>query len=161
MLWIFAKVVLAYVAADAISGLYHWLTDKGMNFRGQIEMFQEHHVTNTMQGFDWQTFAAGLPAMIVGAWIHSPFLLALGFFGAMTQCTHYYAHRRSRNRVINSVVRALQELRIIVHPASHQRHHTSQKFDRDFCLLSGWNNWWLNRIVGFFERRNAPIIYVP
>ena len=151
--WIIAEVFAAYVVADAISGLYHMATDKGMNLRSQIEMFQDHHVTNTMQDFDWQTFAAGMVGGIIGAWFHSPFIVALAIFGALTQVTHYYAHRTSGNRVIRAVVRALQELRIIVHPASHQRHHASRKFDRDFCLLSGWNNWWLNQVVRLFERR--------
>jgi hypothetical protein len=152
-MWIAFQIIAAYIVADAISGLYHWLTDRGLNIKQQVDMFQEHHVTATMTDFDWQTFAAGLPAMILGAWIHSPFLLALGFFGAMTQCTHYYAHRTSGNRVIRAVVRALQETGIIVHPSNHAKHHASQKFDRDFCLLSGWNNFWLNRVVWLFERR--------
>lgn len=145
------QILAAYILADAISGLYHWATDRGYSIGQQVNLFQEHHVKNTMTDFDWQTFAAGMPAMIIGGWLHSPFLTALGFFGAMTQCTHYYAHRRSGNPIIFHTVRLLQEMRIIVHPARHQKHHLAENFDRDFCLLSGWNNVWLNPLVAGIE----------
>lgn len=147
----FLEILAAYVIADAISGLYHWATDRGYSIRQQVDLFQEHHVNNTMTDFDWQTFAAGMPAMIIGAWIHSPFLIALGFFGAMTQCTHYYAHRRSRNKIVFHAVSLLQHLRLIVSPIDHQRHHLAENYDRDFCLLSGWNNIWLNPLVMLVE----------
>src|SRR5689334_18381066 len=111
-MFIALQILAAYIVADALSGLYHLATDCGLNVKNQVEMFQEHHVTNTMQGFDWQTFAAGMPAAIVGAWFHSPFWIALGCFGALTQVTHYYAHRRSANAVIHRIVRTLQRARL-------------------------------------------------
>jgi hypothetical protein len=147
-----AWIIAAYILVDAISGFYHLATDKGFNFADQIEMFQNHHHTNTMQGFDWQTFAAGMPVAVVGAWFHSPFFVALGIFGALTQVSHYYAHVRSRNRLIDVVVRFAQRARLIVRPAAHARHH-KPPFARDFCLLSGWNNLWLNGVIWLFERR--------
>lgn len=150
--WAILEILTAYILADLASGLYHLATDRGMNIKSQIAMFQEHHITNTMIGFDWQTFAAGMPVAIAGGWFHSPFLIALGIFLALTQVTHYYAHVRSKNRAIRHIVGALQELGVIVHPANHQRHHGGA-FDRDFCLLSGWNNWWLNRVLAYSERR--------
>jgi hypothetical protein len=138
-----AEILAAYILADLGSGLYHLATDKGLNFRGQVELFQDHHETNTMQDFDWQTFAAGMPIAVLGAWCHSAFFVALGCFAALSQVTHYYAHRRSSSAVVHRVVVTLQRCGLIVHPKSHQRHHTTP-FNRDFCLLSGWNNWWLN-----------------
>lgn len=140
------QILAAYVLADLLSGLYHLATDKGFNFRNQIEMFQEHHNTNTMSGFDWQTFAGGMLIAVPGAWFHSAFAIALGVFVALTQVTHYYAHCNSRSKLVHHIVRVLQILHIIVPRESHQRHH-SEPFDRDFCLLSGWNNWWLNPLV--------------
>lgn len=153
MLWIIAQIVLAYAMVDAISGLYHWATDRGYSIRQQVEMFAEHHVTATMTDFDWQTFAVGMPFMLVGAWFHSPFWVAAGFFGVMTQITHYYAHRKSSVPIIHHAVRILQIARVIVPPEWHKRHHEAEDHDRDFCLLSGWNNFWLNRVVRFAEGR--------
>jgi palmitoyl-[glycerolipid] 3-(E)-desaturase len=136
----------AYVLIDALSGIYHWATDNRFNVRGQIDLFLDHHQTNTMQGFDWQTFAAGMPITAIGGWLHSPFLIACGVFTALTQVTHYYAHRRSESLAVHRIVRWLQEARVIVHPASHSRHHKAPH-DQDFCLLSGWNNWWMNAVL--------------
>lgn len=146
------QVIAAYIVADAMSGLYHLATDSGFNIKSQIEMFQEHHNSNSMDGFDWQTFAAGMPIAVVGAWFHSVFAVALGCFIALTQVTHYYAHRRSGSAVVHRFVTLLQSCGVIVCPASHHRHHGGG-FDRDFCLLSGWNNCWLNAAVFAFRRR--------
>lgn len=151
---VFVQVFLAYVFVDFLSGAYHFITDKGWNFRDQVTMFLGHHDTNTMQGFDWQTFAAGMPVAVLGAWFHSQFFIAAGFFGALTQVTHYYAHVRSRSPLVHQIVRTLQQCRIIVPPKTHSRHH-DEPFDRDFCLLSGWNNVWMNPMLRLLERRAA------
>jgi palmitoyl-[glycerolipid] 3-(E)-desaturase len=145
------QILLAYILADLFSGLYHLATDKGMNIKSQCEMFQEHHVTNTMASFDWQTFAAGMPLCILGGWLHSAFLIALGVFLALTQVTHYYAHRKSDSQLVHHVVRVLQLTGVIVNPTRHARHH-SEPFSRDFCLLSGWCNPVLNAALEFYER---------
>jgi hypothetical protein len=150
ILSIAAQVLAGYVVVDALSGIYHWATDRGFNIHDQIRLFQEHHRTNTMEGFDWQTFAAGMPLLIIGGWWHSPVLIAGGIFTALTQVAHYYAHRRSRIPSVHRFVVTLQRMGLMVHPAEHARHH-DEPFDRDFCLLSGWNNWWLNRLVSFVE----------
>lgn len=145
---VFSQIIAAYILADLLSGLYHFATDKGFNFGNQIEMFQEHHDTNTMNGFDWQTFAGGMPIVAIGGWFHSAFFLALGVFVALTQVTHYYAHVRSGSPLVHRVVRALQGW-LIVSPHSHASHH-QPPHNRNFCLLSGWNNFWLNPIVRLF-----------
>jgi hypothetical protein len=146
----FLQILAAYILADLFSGLYHLATDKGFNTRDQIEMFQEHHDTNTMAGFDWQTFAVGMPFVGVGAWFHSVFTIALGCFIALTQVTHYYAHKNSRSKLAHHFIRILQITHVIVPPESHAAHH-QPPHSRDFCLLSGWNNWWLNRAIGLWE----------
>jgi len=146
-------IILAYLMVDAIGGVYHWMVDRGYGLRQQVTLFARHHDENTMTDFDWQTFAVGLPFMVVGAWFHSPFWVVAGFFGVITQCTHYYAHRRSSVPLIYHVVRVLQISGVIIRPSAHQRHHSSGRYDRDFCLLSGWNNFWLNPVLQFLDRR--------
>ena len=148
------QILLAYIVADALSGLYHWATDSGLNIQSQIKMFREHHDTNTMQGFDWQTFAGGMPLVAIGGWMHWPFLVALGCFVALTQVTHYYAHRKSDSRLLHHIVRVLQLSGVIVPPERHAAHH-EPPHDRDFCLLSGWNNWWMNRLLALARRAEA------
>ena len=149
-MWNTLAILTAYILVDAMSGLYHFATDKGFNIQSQIKMFQEHHNTNTMQGFDWQTFAVALPIVGVGAWFHSPFWIACGIFAALTQVTHYYAHVNSRSKLVHHIVRVLQLTHIIVPRESHQRHH-APPHARDFCLLSGWNNWWMNGLLNLLD----------
>lgn len=150
MIPVLLQIIGAYLLADLLSGLYHLATDRGYNLAGQIELFANHHVTNSMDGFDWQTFAAGMPIAVTGAWFHQPFAVALGIFIALTQVTHYYAHRRSSSRMVHRLIRALQTARVIVPPQSHARHH-QPPHSRDFCLLSGWNNLWLNPLVALLD----------
>lgn len=142
-----AQVLLAYLLVDAFSGLYHWATDSGFNVRQQRESFADHHVTNTMQEpISWLQAAVGVPVGILGLLCDSAFLGALGVFTVLVQVPHYYAHRRSESPIVHHVVRALQLSGLIISPEKHAAHHNGV-FDRNFCIVSGWNNVWLNPLT--------------
>jgi sterol desaturase/sphingolipid hydroxylase (fatty acid hydroxylase superfamily) len=145
------QVLAAYILVDLLTGLYHLVTDNGLNFRRQVEIFAEHHVINTMEVFDWQPSVVGLPAMLLGLVLLNPFLVAAGAFGILGQVPHYYAHRRSRSDLVHHVVRILQLTGIIISPQHHRAHHDG-KFNRNFCIVSGWNNYWLNPLIALFDR---------
>lgn len=140
------EVLIAYVLVDLATGVYHWLTDKGFNLHHQVCQFREHHDTNSMVGFDWQPMLIGVPAMLLGLWLESAWLLAAGSFGVLAQVPHYYAHRRSQYQAVHRVIRLLQRTCVILSPQAHAEHHDG-RFERNFCILSGWNNWWLNLLV--------------
>jgi hypothetical protein len=144
------QVLAAYVLVDLLTGLYHWATDKGFNHAHQVRLFTLHHDTNTMEGFDWQPSVIGLPAMLLGLVLCSPFLLAAGAFGVLSQVPHYYAHRRSQSELVHHFVRILQLSGLMISPQHHAAHHDG-RFDRNFCIFSGWNNWWLNRLVAAID----------
>lgn len=146
MIWALIQVVAAYLLVDLLTGLYHFATDKGWNFPSQVAMFQDHHETNTMAGFDWQPSLLGLPAMGFGLWLGSSFLTAAGAFGILSQVPHYYAHRRSESPRVHGLVRLLQRTGLILDPQHHAEHH--RDFDRNFCILSGWCNPLLNSLIG-------------
>jgi len=135
------QVLAAYILADLMTGIYHFATDRGFNFAWIVELFQDHHRTNTMEGFDWQPMIPSFPGMLFGMYLESPFITALGAFGALSQIPHYYAHRKA-----NRVVKFMQRWGIILSPRHHAGHHGG-KFDCNFCILSGWNNWWLNYVT--------------
>ena len=140
------QVLAAYVLVDLLTGLYHFATDRGFNLAHQVRLFTLHHDTNSMDGFDWQPSVVGLPGMLIGLWLGSPFLIAGGALGILCQVPHYYAHRRSRSQLVHHVVSILQLTGLIISPQHHAAHHNGT-FDRNFCIFSGWNNWWLNRLV--------------
>lgn len=145
------QVLAAYVLVDLFTGLYHLWNDSGYGI--QTATFQEHHEINTMERFDWQPAVFAGPIMLLGLWIESSFTIAFGAFGILGQVPHYYAHRRSKSRTVHRIVRALQLAGIIISPEHHARHHDGQ-FNRNFCIVSGWNNWWLNRLVAPFVHRS-------
>jgi len=143
MLSILIQIVLAYIVIDAITGIYHIITDKGWNpIKSQNELFQRHHKENSMDYFDFRPSLAALPMLALSWWIASPFLIALSIFGIFSQLPHYWAHQNSNN----IAVVWLQELRLIISRDSHQQHHSGD-FNRNFCIINGWNNWWLNWIA--------------
>lgn len=148
------QVLAAYVLADLLTGLYHFATDRGWNFRWIVELFDDHHRTNAMQGFDWQPMQVGVPGMVLGLWLAwqelpgASFVLALASFGCLSQIPHYYAHRRAKSLAICW----LQRTGIIISPKHHAGHHRG-RFDRNFCILSGWNNCWLNWLTRTTENQ--------
>lgn len=140
------QILAAYLFVDLATGIYHYVTDQGWNVAHQVRLFEHHHVTNTMDGFDWQPAIVALPAMLIGIWIGSPFLIAGGAFGIVSQVPHYYAHKRSDYEIVHHFVRILQLSGLIMSPQHHAVHHNGV-FDRNFCIFAGWNNWWLNRLL--------------
>lgn len=152
MLFAALQVLVAYVLVDLATGLYHWITDSGFNFRRQVEIFENHHATNTMEVFDWQPSVVGLPAMLLGLYLMSPLLTAAGAFGMLGQVPHFYAHRRSQYKLVHHLVSILQLLGLIISPSHHADHHEAP-FDKNFCILSGWNNVWLNPLVRWVSRK--------
>lgn len=140
------QVLVAYVFVDLLSGLYHLATDRGFNVASQVRLFQDHHETNTMDGFGWHHMLLAAPMLLAGVWLESSFLIAAASFGILAQTPHYYAHRRSNSGAVHAIVRLLQRTGLILTPQHHAAHHRGE-FDRNFCILSGWNNWWLNRLV--------------
>lgn len=132
------QVVIAYVVADAIAGMYHFATDRGWNIPSQLAFFRQHHERPWTMTFDLQPVIAGIPIAAAGWWFSSAFLVALGVFLSVAQVPHYYSHFPAP-----SWAKLLQRTGIIISPESHNRHHTAPH-DRDYCVLSGWNNWWIN-----------------
>jgi len=137
------EILFAYLVVDALTGIYHLMTDKGFNLQHQVDLFEEHHRTNTMEGFDWQPLVVAIPLLVLGAWNRSLFLTSASLFGCVAQVPHYLAHHSDKS---GRVVRLLQATRVIIHPKHHAVHHNG-KFNRNYCILSGWNNWWMNTLL--------------
>lgn len=135
-------IVLAWLMVDALTGLYHLATDRGLNFKFMVDQFREHHDTNTMLGFDWQPMVAGLPVMAVALWLESSFWLAAGSFAVLAQIPHYYAHVSNPPRPICW----LQQYGLMITPEHHAGHHCGD-FDRNFCIFTGWADCLLNPLV--------------
>jgi hypothetical protein len=142
MVGFFVEFLAAYTLADLFTGVYHLITDRGWNVRSQVALFQGHHDDPAGLGLDLSPAVAGVPLMMLAliGW-HPLFFVVLGMSTALGQVPHYWAHHRG-----NRLVRTLQWMHLILPPRHHARHHRGE-FDRNFCVLSGWNNPWLNWVI--------------
>ncbi len=132
--------VLAVEVLDALTGIYHALTDAGYNAPGIVKQFRDHHDSNTMSTWDWQPLVYGsLPAMAIAFAIGSHFLFVLAIINAVAQVPHYYAHHPPAW----GPIRWAQRWGLILSPEQHRLHHSGD-FDRNFCVFTGHNDWWLN-----------------
>lgn len=140
------KILFAYLLADLISGIYHVLTDRGWNIPKQVMLFQQHHVTRSLE-FDLSPFLFASPLFILAYWWQPVFCIALAISCGFIQVTHYYTHFPAP-----LPIRLLQKAHLIMGPEEHEVHHSN--FDLNFCILSGWNNIWFNQLIRFIDFLN-------
>jgi len=161
-----AVAVLAWVAADLVSGVVHWLCD---TFFAEdtpvigpavIEPFREHHrdpLAITRRGFvgvNGANCAVVLPVLALAGWgepsLRHAFALVFGFAVCLTNQFHKWAHAPHVPRA----AAWLQRARVIVPSDHHARHHRDGQAHA-FCVASGWCNPLLDRFAVFarLERR--------
>lgn len=155
MLVVLVVALVGYATADLATGLMHWCGDNvgdeswpvvGRHF---IRPFREHHVDPmdiTKHGvleINGNNAIVAVPLLVIVSWLapRAPHF-ALGALVMLvaviaTNQLHAWAHATNPPRI----VRALQGVRLILHPAEHARHHATH--DRAYCVTNGW----LNRLV--------------
>ncbi len=153
--------------SDFISGFVHWLADNWGNANwpilgtGFIRPFREHHhdpkeITHhgffELQGsaciIATPTFFWGMQVAEANpAWalFTGVFWLSVAWWVLGTNLFHAWAHVDEPPRWVTS----LQNARLILSPADHQRHHTAP-FNKSYCITTGWFNAPL-RWLRFFE----------
>ena len=145
---ILLQIVLGYILADALSGLYHVLTDYGYNIQHQVKLFQYHHIHPETMTFDWQPFLAGLPIILLSfLGIYPIFFISLGVCLCLSQVAHLYCHRQP-----NKFIKFLQNIGFFIKPEHHLKHH-SGNFDSNFCIFTGHNDIWLNPIINIIKKQ--------
>jgi hypothetical protein len=167
-------LVLAYLAADFLSGFVHFLADNfgsydtpilGPNF---IEPFREHHVDpKAITGHDFvdangNNSLATLPFMLF-VWIVVPletwyygylfgtFFLFLCLAAFLTNQFHKWAHMDDPPAFVGW----LQARGVILSQGHHDIHHESP-YDTYYCITAGFWNPLLDRIR-FYERTERLI----
>jgi hypothetical protein len=167
-------LVLAYLAADFLSGFVHFLADNfgsydtpilGPNF---IEPFREHHVDpKGITGHDFvdangNNSLATLPFMLF-VWIVVPletwyygylfgtFFLFLCLAAFLTNQFHKWAHMDESPAFVGW----LQARGVILSQQHHDIHHESP-YDTYYCITAGFWNPLLDRIR-FYERTERLI----
>jgi hypothetical protein len=171
--WAAAAVASAYLAADLVSGVVHFVADTYFDVdtpivgRKFVLPFRAHHADpEAMLAHDFVEtngdsclvvlFALAPTALFVpvaaggAAATLGVFVVAFSIFIVLTNEAHRYAHAESAPRAI----RLLQRLRLILPPEEHARHHRAP-FDNAYCITSGVLNPLLDRLGLFRAIRRA------
>lgn len=161
-------LILAYLAADFVSGFVHFLGD---NFgseetpvlgKGFVKPFRDHHVDpKKMTRYDWigtngNNSIVSLLVLIpfyyltsietsYSSYLWAYFVVLLLVFVLLTNQFHKWAHMEN----LPKWVKFSQRLGLFLSPKHHEVHHKSP-FDTYYCITSGWLNPLLRRIR-FFE----------
>ncbi len=167
-------LVLGILCADFATGAIHWFGDRFFQETtpvlgdALIRPFREHHVdpqAMVRHGLLELHGNSAIPvvaavgaAQFFGGGAATPFSSAFGawlvIFCATSMATnqfHMWAHAES----VPPTVRWLQGRGVILSPARHAVHHCG-KFDRSYCMTSGFLNPLLDRI-NFFGRLERGI----
>lgn len=142
-------IVLSWIAADFIAGVFHWLEDRYFEadwpFIGKYIATpnQEHHAKPQafLQGSyiyrNWTTIVPALAGfavcMLVPA-LHSGWLTCL--FLTQANEVHAWGHQRG---LLTAPIRMLQETGIVQSCRHHAEHHRSPH-DVRYCVMSNWLN---------------------
>ena len=141
ILYNLVSVLLACFMADLVTSIYHLATDGGYNFSRIVTNFLNHHDKPWTMTFDLEPMLGGMPLFIVGLYYSSTFIAVFGVCVGFAQVPHYYTHHPAPRVVV-----LLQKLWIFLPPKSHDDHHNSERFDKNFSVINGWSNWLVNWI---------------
>lgn len=177
--WVFPAAVIAYVAADFISGFVHFLAD---NFgspetpvfgRAFILPFREHHtdpkgiLRHPFMIANGNNCLVSVPPLLF-VWLVIPvattrigylagsFFLFFSLAIFLTNQFHKWAHMDDPP----AWVAALQTRGLVLSREHHDIHHNSP-FDTYYCITVGWCNPLLERIHFFETTESLLRRYVP
>ena len=136
------QILLGYILADLLSGIYHFFTDRGYNIKSQVDLFQRHHDVPEELDFDYRPMVIGIPFLLMAlAGFYPLFWIVLGSALSISQFIHYYTHQTPP-----APIAFLQKFGIIMGKVHHDEHHKGEH-DANYCIISGWNNWWMNKVI--------------
>lgn len=159
-------IVLAWIAADFVSGMVHWLADtwgsETMPWLGPrfLTPFRVHHVTPqsfldcNFMDTNGDTAMLGVPFLIsmffipidnaIGYWF-TVFMVAFCFFAIPTNQIHQWSHMPKPPRWVGF----LQRSGLILSSTAHRKHHFGEHAQH-YCITTGFCNVFLDRI-GYFR----------
>lgn len=157
-------ILFIFLATDIISGILHIVLDNERSLEvpildGLARGFQSHH-NNPKDIYQMSLFnhlyVMHLPLtfiffIVLG--INQPIIyLAYASLAAslhVMQMSHRWAH--TPKKLLNPTIVFFQKIGFLLAPKTHGLHHNNV-FDSNFCIMNGWSNFLLNRLVKIFGR---------
>jgi ubiquitin-conjugating enzyme E2 variant len=144
-------VILSWLFADFIAGVFHMLEDSYLDEHTPIlgklvgGPNKAHHTDpmGFLNGSYWyRNYTTIIPALIAAAisYFYFPFLVLTFLFVSQANEIHGWSHQKC-----NSLIRAFQETGILASPRHHLGHHESPYHIR-YCVMSNWLNPFLDMI---------------
>ena len=164
--------VLAWLAADLLSGVAHWVFDSfgrldtplvGPAF---IRPFREHHADpHAMTRHDFvetngSSCLACVPLLMAALFMQEmPFSRTLVVFLCLGILVTNQCHKWAHMDRVPRAVASLQGLHLVLKAETHRRHHIAP-FRSHYCTASGWMNPLLDYVLlrarpGSYRRRAA------
>ncbi len=149
-------LLICWLAADFMSGFWHWLEDRYFNTEWPIigkyiaKPNQLHHnqpLEFTRSNYWHRNYTAVLPALVVClvAIVQEWWQLALiCLMVSQANEIHAWAHQRC-----HWFIRMFQETGVIQSPVHHGQHH-HDPFEVKYCVMTDWLNPFLDNI-GFWR----------
>ncbi len=152
--WILT-IIVAWLVADFLSGLWHWIEDRYFDTQWPLigeyiakpnELHHAQPAAFLNQGYwrrNWTTIVPASTALAIALPMRAPWWLCLAFvFVSQANEIHAWAHRRVTRRVI----RGLQEFGVLQSVRHHMLHH-KDPFSTRYCVMSDWLNPVLDRLL--------------
>jgi hypothetical protein len=174
--WVPLALFVGILGADLTSGLVHWACDTWGSVdtpvlgKLAIRTFREHHIDETaitrhdfVETNGHNIALSVLPSVVglcelgkgtLSSTVTAMALCSMALFVGMTSQIHKWAHQASPP----TVVRWLQDARLILATRHHDEHHTSP-YDRNYCITTGWLNGPL-QAIRFFRLMERAISLV-
>ncbi|HBS04328.1 MAG TPA: kua-ubiquitin conjugating enzyme hybrid localization domain protein [Leptospiraceae bacterium] len=174
-------IVFAYLAADLLSGIVHFLADNYGNETtpvlgpALIHPFRDHHVDPkgiTRHGFletNGNNCLICIPVLLGVHYLYSWFSPRIAFLlGAVVNSTLVFIfltnqiHKWAHQETPSPFIRLLQKSGLILSPSHHELHHRAPHLT-NYCITSGWLNPLLDRtgILKFLLRISGKVSSAP
>lgn len=143
MLYFIGYLVTCWIAADFLSGIFHWLEDRYAREDWPLigayiaKPNQLHHaqpsafLAGSYWVRNWTTIAAAAPFFVLT--IESKWCLIFALASQANEI-HAWSHQRC-----GRLIRILQSTGLLCSPRSHGLHHKAP-FEVSYCVMSNWLN---------------------
>lgn len=164
--FILIQIISGFIAADLLSGLFHWFEDTYLDYCINIPILSDiskdnelhHYFPRSILAYSYlEQISVTLPltiAVVVIVYIcfpkwavkHYAFMISLFIFGSVSNLIHRFSHMRACE--IPFPLNVIQYTGILCSHDHHSMHHTL--INEKYCVISEYSNHILDNI-GFWR----------
>jgi ubiquitin-conjugating enzyme E2 variant len=172
---IILQIIIGFLLADIITGMFHWYEDCYFNYCSTIPIINtiakdnelHHYFPRSIIAYSYfEHISYSLPLVIIILFIiflinksmfnykYIYIIISFAFFSIISNIIHRFAHMRECEN--NTIINFLQNTGILCSHKHHSAHHTN--INEKYCVISEYNNYILDSI--YFWRALEYIIFL-